>query len=183
MFISNHVTEKDVGFVLAALPRRYRYRLAIAMIGERLRDLRHPPAEVGWFRRLLDPVAYLLVSALFNVFAMPKQSGVRRSFQFAGETVDRGYSVLVFPEGQLTRDGRLSEFRGGIGVLAKSLRIPVVPMRIDGLYELREARRRIARPGTVRVTIGEPIRFDPAAEPEEITSRLRRRVEQLAKER
>jgi long-chain acyl-CoA synthetase len=181
LFVANHVTKEDVGFVLAALPPRYRYRLAVAMNGERLRDLRHPPAALGWFRRLVDPVGYLLVSALFNVFAMPKQSGVRRSFQFAGETVDRGCSVLVFPEGQLTRDGRLSPFRGGIGVLAKTLRIPVVPMRIDGLYELREAGRRLARPGAVRVAIGEPIRFDPATEPEEIASRLQHSVERLAR--
>jgi long-chain acyl-CoA synthetase len=159
LFIANHITEKDVGFVLAALPHRYRYRLATAMVGERLRDLRHPPTGRNFFLRCLDRLAYLAVCALFNVFPMPKQSGVRASFQFAGESVDRGQSILVFPEGQLTRDGRLSPFRPGIGALAKNLGLPVVPVRIDGLYELREAGRRFAKPGSVRVRIGEPVSF------------------------
>ena len=179
LFIANHITEKDIGFVLAALPHRYRFRLATAMNGERLRDLRHPPREFGWFHRSIDPVGYFLVAALFNVFSMPKQSGVRASFQFAGESVDRGQSILIFPEGELTRDGRLGAFRAGIGVLAKTLQIPVVPIRIDGLYELRIAGKRLARPGTVRLCIGEPHRFEPAAEPEAIARRLRQVVETM----
>ena len=183
LFICNHVTEKDVGFVLAALPRRYRRRLAVAMVGERLRDLRHPPAELLWYRKLSDPIGYLLVSALFNVFALPKQSGVRRSFQFAGESVDRGYSILIFPEGQLTRDGRIGVFRSGIGVLASTLNIPVVPMRIDGLYAVREAGRLAlwfgrAR-GAVRISIGDPIRFDSGDAPDRIAIDLRQRMELL----
>ena len=177
LFIANHVTEKDIGFVLAALPHRYRFRLATAMNGERLRDLRHPPREFGWFHRLIDPLGYFLVSALFNVFSMPKQSGVRASFQFAGELADRGQSILIFPEGELTRDGRLGAFRAGIGVLAKTLNIPVVPIRLDGLYELRVAGKKLAKPGTVRVRIGEPHRFEPAAEPEAIARRLQQVVE------
>jgi long-chain acyl-CoA synthetase len=180
LFVPNHITEIDIGFVLAALPFRFRHRLAVAMVGERLRDLRHPPAELSWFRRLVDPVGYLLVAALFNVFSMPKQSGVRASFQFAGESVDRGYSLAVFPEGQLTRDGQVGPFRGGIGVLAQKLSIPVVPIKIDGLYELREARRRFARPGAVRVTIGAPVRFGRDEEPEQIARQLQQRVAALS---
>ncbi|MBI2819961.1 MAG: AMP-binding protein [Acidobacteria bacterium] len=179
LFIANHVTEKDIGFVLAALPHRYRYRLATAMFGERLRDLRHPPADAPLWRRLVDRLSYVLVTALFNVFSMPKQSGVRASFQFAGESVDRGQSILVFPEGQLTRDGRLSPFRAGIGALAQSLHLPVVPIRIDGLYELRVAGKWMARPGTVRIQIGEPHRFDPGEEPEAIAAALQRILEAM----
>src|SRR5262249_32315910 len=154
-----------------------------AMVGERLRDLRHPPTGLPWYRKFFDPIGYLLVSALFNVFALPKQSGVLRSFQFAGESVDRGYSVLIFPEGQLARDGRIGAFRSGIGVLATALRIPGVPMRIDGLYEVREAGSSAlwtgrAR-GTVRVYIGEPIRFDVGREPDAIASELQQRMQEL----
>ncbi len=180
LFVPNHVTEIDIGFVLAALPLRFRHRLAVAMVGERLRDLRHPPAALPWFRRWFDPLGYLLVTALFNVFSMPKESGVRASFQFAGESVDRGYSLAVFPEGQLTRDGRVGTFRGGIGVLAQKLNIPVVPIKIDGLYELREAGRRFARPGTVRVVIGTPVRFGVGDEPEQIARQLQERVAALS---
>ncbi|MBI3934207.1 MAG: AMP-binding protein [Acidobacteria bacterium] len=182
LFIANHVTEKDIGFVLAALPHRYRYRLATAMNGERLRDLRHPPAGRNLFLRCVDRLAYVAVCAFFNVFPMPKQSGVRASFQVAGESVDRGQSILVFPEGQLTPDGGLSAFRAGIGVLAKTLQIPVVPIRIDGLFELRQAGKRLARPGTVRVRIGEPQQFDAAAEPEAIACELQKIIESMGEQ-
>jgi long-chain acyl-CoA synthetase len=179
LFISNHVTRDDVGLILKALPHRYRYRLAVAMNGERLRDLRHPPAGRNLFLRCVDRLAYVAVCAFFNVFPMPKQSGVRGSFQFAGESVDRGQSILVFPEGQLTRDGRLSPFRSGIGVLARELGLPVVPIRHDGLYQLRQAGRRFARPGAVQVTIGQPQRFDEATQPEAIATALQAVLEAM----
>jgi long-chain acyl-CoA synthetase len=176
LVISNHITEIDIGFVLAALPPRFRNRLATAMIGERLRDMRNPPPEMNIFARWLNRVNYFLVVALFNVFPLPQVTGFRESFAFAGETADRGYSVLVFPEGRRTPDGKLSEFRAGIGILAKRLNLPIIPVRIDGLYELRMANRRFAWPGTVRVSIGESMRFPADTPPEAITKALEERI-------
>jgi long-chain acyl-CoA synthetase len=92
---------------------------------------------------------------------------------------DRGWSVLVFPEGDLTPDGKLQPFRAGIGLLARNLELPVVPIRIDGAYEVREARSRFNRPGRIRVHIGEPIHFPASSEPEEITRELEQRVATL----
>ena len=59
----------------------------------------------------------------------------------------------------------MSPFQAGIGLLATNLNIPVVPIRIDGLYELKKAGRKLARPGTVKVTIGPAMRFDSDADP------------------
>ena len=60
----------------------------------------------------------MLIVTLFNVFPLPQKSGFRRSFSYAGESVDRGYSLLVFPEGRTTDDGLMRPFMGGIGLLA-----------------------------------------------------------------
>ncbi|MFZ0878271.1 MAG: AMP-binding protein [Candidatus Acidiferrales bacterium] len=176
LIVCNHVTYLDVGFVLAALPTRFRGHLATSMDGERLAAMRRPPAGAGFFRDALERLKYFLVVALFNVFPLPRRSGYRESFAFAGELIERGESVLIFPEGELTSDGRIAPFRPGIGLLAARLGVPVVPMRIDGLFALREAKKRIAKPGTVRVAIGDPVKFPPAATPEEITADLQRRV-------
>jgi long-chain acyl-CoA synthetase len=115
---------------------------------------------------------YYLVVALFNVFPLPQRSGVRESFAYAGESVDRGYSVLVYPEGVRTPDGKPSPFRSGVGMLASRLNVPVVPMRIDGLYQMKMAGHKIARPGELAVVIGKPMRFPPATPAEEITNQL-----------
>ena len=179
LVISNHVIYLDVGFLLAALPGRLRRQVAVAMGGERLEEMRRPPREWPLPRRWLERLKYFLVVALFNVFPLPKRSGFRESFRFAGDLADRGWSILVFPEGDLTPDGKLQPFRAGIGLLARNLRIPVVPMRIDGAYEVREERRLFNRTGRIRVYIGKPLEFAASTGPQEITRVLEQRVAEL----
>jgi long-chain acyl-CoA synthetase len=179
LVISNHVIYLDVGFVLAALPMRLRHRLAVAMGGERLSEMRRPPAEWFFLKRWLHRMNYFLVVSLFNVFPLPKSSGFRESFRFTGDLADRGWSVLVFPEGELTPDGKLQHFRAGIGLLAGNLKLPVVPMRIDGAYEIREAGSRFNRPGRIRVYIGKPVQFDVGTDPQQIALELETRIGDL----
>jgi long-chain acyl-CoA synthetase len=168
----NHVTYIDVGFALWALPARLRGKLTVGMWGEMLWEMRRPPSSWSPFVRWWYQLGYYLVVALFNVFPLPQQSGVRESFTYAGESVDRGYSVLVYPEGRRTDDGKPSPFRSGVGMLAARLNIPVLPMRIDGLHEMKTAGRKIARRGELTVVIGKPLRFPPETPPDEITNQL-----------
>ncbi|HET9802306.1 MAG TPA: AMP-binding protein, partial [Candidatus Acidoferrum sp.] len=91
--ISNHITRRaDIGLILAALPMRFRHRLATAMGGESLLRMRKPPKEWIFAKRWAYQIGYFLVTALFNVFPLPQLSGFRESFRFAGESVDRGHS-------------------------------------------------------------------------------------------
>ena len=168
----NHVTYIDVGFVLIAMPPRIRHRLAVGMLGERLWGMWRPPSAMNLFARLWQQAGYYLAVALFNVFPLPQQSGVRESFAYAGESIDRGYSVLVFPEGRRTEDGKPFPFRSGIGMLAQKLDIPVLPMRIDGLYAMKVSGRKIAHVGELKVLIGKPLHFPPDTAAEEITRQL-----------
>jgi long-chain acyl-CoA synthetase len=179
LVISNHVIYLDVGFVLAALPLRLRHRLAVAMGGERLAEMRKPPGDWPFTRRWMQRMNYSLVVSLFNVFPLPKKSGFRESFRFAVDLADRGWSLLVFPEGDLTPDGTLQPFRGGIGLLASNLKLPVVPMRIDGAYEIREAHSKFNRPGRIRVHIGKPVEFPAGTDPHEIARVLEQCVAEL----
>jgi long-chain acyl-CoA synthetase len=180
LLIVNHQTYLDPGFVLAALPARLRRRVAVAMEGELLEAMRKPPAGVGFFAGMLLRLQYWLIVALFNVFPLPQQSGFRKSFAFAGELVDRGWSVLVFPEGARTPDGLMAPFRAGIGLLATRLRLPVVPLRLDGLFERKQTGKRWARPGEIKVTVGAPVSFRETEGAEEIARELERRVAALA---
>ncbi len=168
----NHITYVDVGFVLLALTGRLRHKLTVGMWGELLWEMWRPPKNWNPLLRWWYQAGYWLVVALFNVFPLPQQSGVRESFAYAGESVDRGFSVMVFPEGVRTPDGKPSPFRLGVGMLAARLDIPVVPMRIDGLYGMKMAGHKIARPGELTVVIGKPMRFSSEMPAEEITRQI-----------
>ena len=164
LVICNHIGDVDVGFVLTALPARFRHswqRLPVEKLSKRFALLQR--AGISFFGAF-DRIEWFLGVSLLNIFPLPREAGFRDSFAFAGESVDRGFSILVFPEGRHTKDGQMHPFRSGIGLLVKNLGIPVVPMRIDGLFELKHAGRRTARPFQVKVKIGAPVRFEPDAE-------------------
>lgn len=180
--ISNHITRRaDIGLILMALPWRFRHQLAPAMGGETLMRMRKPPRE--WFlaKRWAYQLGSFLVTALFNVFPLPQLSGFRESFRFAGESVDRGYSLLIFPEGEVNSsdDGRMAPFQPGIGILAQNLRLSIVPMRLDGVWGMKRERRRLAHLGEIRVHIGKPVTFSADEMPEEIARELQRIVSEL----
>jgi long-chain acyl-CoA synthetase len=179
LVVSNHVDDVDPGFILTALPARLRHRLATATGGEALEALRMPAPDRGWFGRAYDRVQWVLGVALLNLFPLPREAGFRRSFVYAGEAVDRGYSVLVFPEGRHTPDGEMNPFRAGIGLLAENLGIPVLPMRIIGLFEVKQAGNKFANPWTIRVRMGRPISFPPGTDPQKIAAELQKAVESL----
>jgi long-chain acyl-CoA synthetase len=179
LVISNHIDDVDVGFIQTALPFRFRHKLATAAGGEALEALRTPPPSRNVLLRIFDRIEWFFGVSLLNIFPLPRDAGFRDSFAFAGESVDRGYSILVFPEGHHTTDGRLRPFRSGIGLLANNLRIPIVPMRIDGLFEVKQKGKRMAKPYQITVKVGEPVTFPPGRDPGEIARELQERVEQL----
>jgi long-chain acyl-CoA synthetase len=179
LVISNHISRVDIGFILAALPPPLRHRLATAMSGEMLREMRDPPQEWLFLRRWYSQLRYVLVTALFNVFSLPQKAAYQESFRYAGQVADQGYNVLIFPEGKRTQTGEMAEFRKGIGLLATRLNLPVIPLRIDGLFGLKQKQQRLAKPGTVQVHIGEPLRFESTDDPQEITRKLEQIVREL----
>jgi long-chain acyl-CoA synthetase len=175
----NHISKIDIGFILTALPWRLRNRVAPAMSGEMLRAMRYPPRNMFFLRRWWEQMQYVLITALFNVFSLPQRARYRESFDYASKVAARGYSVLIFPEGKRTETGEINEFRSGVGILANRLDLPVLPIRIDGLYPLKVAKKHFAKPGVVQVRIGDPVSFPAGTEPQEIARQLQKIVESL----
>lgn len=182
LIVSNHVTRRDdSGLIMAALPPRYRHLLATAVGGETLQTMRHPPSEWFFAKRWAYRIGYWLMTALFTTFPLPQSSGFRESFRFAGTAIDRGYSVLVFPEGHGndSETGEMDKFQSGIGLLAENLDVPIVPMRIDGVWKMRREGRRFAKRGEIVIRVGSSVRFPPGTAPEEIASKLRQIIAEL----
>lgn len=176
LIVANHVTSYDAPLILLALPGHIRRRVAIAMSAEMLLDFRRGRNQGNWFLNLLAPAAYLLMTALFNVFPLPRASGFRRSFEHAGQAVDRGYSVLVFPEGHRSDDGAPQPFKGGAGLLWKELGAAALPVRLSGLGEIKARKSKWFRTGTISVSVGATLAADPTQSPADLTERLRRAV-------
>jgi long-chain acyl-CoA synthetase len=170
--VANHVTSYDVPLVLVALPRRLRSRCAAAMSGEMLLDMRLGRNQGHWFLDLVSPIGYWLITALFNVFPLPQKSGFQRSFEHAGQAVDRGYSVVVFPEGRRSDDGSIQPFMRGSGLLWKQLRVPAIAVHLEGLGELKRRRARWFRSRAISVAVRAVLAFDDNASANDLTARL-----------
>ncbi|MGI8961828.1 MAG: AMP-binding protein [Bryobacteraceae bacterium] len=176
LVVSNHVTSFDVPLILYALPGRLRRRVAVAMSAEMMLDWRRARNQGNWFLNLVAPIEYLLVTGLFNVFPLPQMSGFRRSFAHAGEAVDRGYSVIVFPEGRRSEDGTPASFKLGAGLLWKELGTPALCVHLQGLGEIKAKRERWFRSGRISVSVGNILELERGKPPEELTKLLERGV-------
>jgi long-chain acyl-CoA synthetase len=159
IFASNHQSYMDTPVIMAALPRRWRYRLAPAMSKEFFTAHFFPKGH-GLMLRLATSTAYYLASLLFNAFPLPqREAGARQTLRYMGEVVEDGFSVLIFPEGHHTDTGEIDRFRPGIGMIASRLDVPVVPVRLEGVDRVLHRTWHMARPGHVHVTFGAPMRL------------------------
>jgi long-chain acyl-CoA synthetase len=179
LLIANHVTAFDAALILYALPTPIRRKVAIAMAGEMLEDWRHARNQGNWLLNLLAPFEYGLVTALFNVFPLPRGAGFRRSFAHAGEAMDRGYHVLVFPEGHRSADGSLQPFRAGIGLLACESKASILPVALVDLGDLKPRKRRWFQSHILQIRIGEPLTPNTQLAPQDLAESLHNAISTL----
>jgi long-chain acyl-CoA synthetase len=159
IFASNHQSHMDVPVILSALPGRWRARLAPAMLKEFFGAHFHP-REHSWRQWFTSSLNYYLACFYFNTFPIPqREAGARHTLKYIGELTGSGWSILIFPEGVRSPTGSMKPFRGGIGMIASRLEVPVVPVRIDDVDRLMPVGSTFVRPGRVRVTFGAPLRL------------------------
>lgn len=146
IFVGNHSSHLDTSIVLRALTPTWQKRLVVAA------------AEDYFFRsRLLGSLAALL----FNAFPFSRKGAVRATLDHAAWLMDRGWSILLFPEGTRSVTGRMGPFKRGVGLLATELGVPVIPVWIEGTGRVLPKGRAVPRPATVTVRFGDALRFPP----------------------
>jgi long-chain acyl-CoA synthetase len=159
IFAANHQSHMDVPVILAALPARIRARVAPAMAKEFFKAHFFPEGH-SWKQWFTNTVNYFLAAFYFNAFPLPqREAGARQTLTYAGELVGDGWSILIFPEGERSATGDIKPFRGGIGMMASRLDVPVVPVRLDGVDRVLHMKWKMAKPGRVRVAFGAPMRL------------------------
>ena len=176
IFASNHQSHMDVPVIISALPGRWRARVAPAMLKEFFAAHFHPDQHT-WKGRFTNSLNYYLACFYFNTFPIPqREAGARHTLQYIGELTGGGWSVLIFPEGVRSATGNIKPFRGGIGMIASRLAVPVVPVRIDHVDTLLPVGSHFVRPGRVRVAFGAQLRLrgdDYAALAQEVEDKVR----------
>ncbi len=157
IFAPNHQSHLDVPAILAALPPRWRYRVAPAMAKEFF-DAHFHPARYPWRKRFTNGLNYYLAALCFQAFPIPqREAGALETLREIGAMISEGVCVLIFPEGKITERGEINPFRAGVGMLGARLKTPVVPVRIDGLDKVLPHGARMARRGPVTVRFGAPL--------------------------
>ncbi len=139
IFMANHLSFLDGPLLFWAIPKPVRVIL-----------------KKGIFR-----IPFIGLSMKFVGFVPVDRKGIRKgreAIQRAARLIkEKGYSFLIFPEGTRSRDGRLQEFRRGGFFLALESRVPIVPVTINGTFELMPKGSFFAKAGNVRVDFQRPI--------------------------
>jgi long-chain acyl-CoA synthetase len=171
-FVANHLSYLDHLAIMCALPTQIRYRTATAAWEEFFFG------DYQGFSRIWRRLSYEYATVLFNLFPLPQSQGFSGSLAYMGRLADAGFHILLFPEGEHSRDGRMHGFHLGLGTMVKELGIPVIPIKISGTDQVLPHGAAFPKRGAVTVTFGEPLRFryeDPA----EIVEKTRQAVERL----
>jgi long-chain acyl-CoA synthetase len=157
VFAANHQSHFDTPVILDALPPSWRYRVATAMAKEFFRA-HFFPAQATRGAYVKNSANYYLAALFFNAFPLPqRETGTRQTLRYIGALVDRGSSILIYPEGRRTEDGSIGRFQPGVGMIAARLGVPVVPVRLGGLDRILHHSWKFPRRGTATISFGAPI--------------------------
>jgi long-chain acyl-CoA synthetase len=166
IFAPNHHLHTDNAIILTHLPLAWRWRLSVAaaaddIFGNRLRGLG--------------------AAVLGNAFPLAREGAIRRSLELLGARLDRDFSVLIFPEGELTVGGPMKPFKPGAGLIAVEGATPVVPMKvkINRLSWVDQRGPGTSPRGDVEIIFGEPIHFPSGTDAADATAQLERAVSAL----
>ena len=163
LFASNHHLGLDNPLIIKSIPPGWRRRMAIAGAAELWRN----------------PVWWTLNPLLGNGFPLAREGAVRPSLENMGRIMDTGWSVLIYPEGELTVGGPVKPFMPGTGLVAVEGRIPVVPLRLRIDRMGSPARFPILRRGRVEVRLGQPIVFPAGTDYMQATAAIEQAVRGL----
>jgi long-chain acyl-CoA synthetase len=166
LFTPNHCLHLDNAIILTRLPFDVRWKLSVAAGAETIYD---------------NPLKGMLASVIANAFPLNREGGVRKSLELLGTRLDRGFNILIYPEGKLTVGGPLQPFKAGAGLIAVEGGTPIVPVKINVRTMSWIDRRRWPSPmrGDVELVVGDPIWFDADTDHATATTRLEAAVAAL----
>ncbi len=163
LFTPNHTSYLDAGVMIAALPWRQLERTYWA----------------GWAGIMYSSAVRRLISRSARVFPVDPDRDPTAAMRTAHDLLQRGHSVVWFPEGWRSPTGELQSFQTGVGVLLQGGAVTAIPTAIHGAFAAWPRHERWPRFTPVRVTFGAPKRFTAGESPDDIRASLERAVREL----
>lgn len=134
----NHNSQVDIPVLFACLPTAIRFLAK--------RTLFYIPI-FGW----------MLGIARFIPIDRGNKARAKRSVEKAALRIQKGPSLLVFPEGTRSSDGRVLPFKSGAFIIAIKANVPILPVALRGTFEIVCKHHLVTVPGPAELVIGEPI--------------------------
>jgi len=128
----------------------------------------------NWFTKLF--------ARLTNIVPIDPDAQLLRAMKAGALGLRKGMTLCIFPEGGRTFDGELQEFKKGAAILARELSVPIIPVAIEGAYEVWRRGSMKIRPHKVTIRFGDalqPAQSDAEDPYQEDTDRLRASVASL----
>jgi long-chain acyl-CoA synthetase len=138
---SNHASHLDMGLVRHALGRYGEDLVSLAAQDYFFED--------RWRRAFFENFT--------NLAAFDRKGGLRQSLRQAGELIDQGKTVLLFPEGTRSEDGALHDFKPAIGHLALTHGVDILPVYLGGTFEAMPKGRGVPTKRDLAARIGPPL--------------------------
>lgn len=167
VFAANHHSHLDTPVVLTSIPEPWRHQVFVGAA-----------ADYFFRNRLTSAASALVIGAI----PIERSKVTRRSADQAARLIDRGWSMLIFPEGGRSPDGWGQPFRGGAAYLSSRCGVPVVPIHIEGTDKILRKGKKLPNPANVRVTYGTPLRPVQGESAARYAERIEAAVAELADE-
>jgi long-chain acyl-CoA synthetase len=166
IFMPNHTSCLDSPSAIRALPLRFRENIALATAPDVLYERYRP--------------LHLLTILFFNSYPFPRFGQIKSGLEHTGELIDRGWSILFFPEGRESRSGKMLPLKRGAGIIAVEMQVPVVPVKIEGARDIIPSGRHFPRKrGRVLVKFGQPLYFKKWDNPDKAVKTIERAIKNL----
>ncbi|MFH0838774.1 MAG: AMP-binding protein [Candidatus Omnitrophota bacterium] len=138
----NHASLLDFPAIMCALP----YRMSKNILAPAAKDYFFK----GSFKRAL-------IELTFNAFPFDRFGNFLEGLKVCEQILKSGKSIILFPEGTRSSKGTLEDFKPGVGMLATTLKIPIIPTYIKGTYETLPKGESFPKPRQINVYFGKPI--------------------------
>ena len=159
VFVSNHQGAFDIFTIYGFLGHNFKWMMKASL-------------------RKIPFVGYACYQAGHIFVDRGNSASIKRSMDKAEKQLSGGMSLVVFPEGSRSKTGKLGNFKRGAYFLATEFNLPVVPLTIDGAYDVMPPHAKLPKPGHIKLTIHKPI--EAPAEGHEIDKLMNETRETIA---